>query len=66
MARTLGVGGAVMTGYRYAIAAGADTIVKIDGNGQMDPALIPRVVAPLAFGHADYVKSKTSVPCHLR
>jgi glycosyltransferase involved in cell wall biosynthesis len=55
-ARNLGVGGAVMTGYRYALAAGADTIVKIDGDGQMDPALIPRVVEPLILGRADYVK----------
>lgn len=31
-----GVGGAVMTGYRAAIADGADIIVKIDGDGQMD------------------------------
>ena len=33
-----GVGGAVMTGYRHAIAAGADVIVKLDGEGQMDAA----------------------------
>src|SRR5690349_10699719 len=35
-----GVGGAVMTGYREAIAEGIEIIVKIDGDGQMDPALI--------------------------
>lgn len=51
-----GVGGAVMTGYRWAMAAGAAVIVKVDGDGQMDPALIPRFVAPILEGRADYTK----------
>jgi glycosyltransferase involved in cell wall biosynthesis len=51
-----GVGGAVLTGYRQALAAGADVIVKLDGDGQMDPALIDQFVAPIAEGRADYVK----------
>jgi glycosyltransferase involved in cell wall biosynthesis len=51
-----GVGGAVITGYQHAIAAGADVIVKLDGDGQMDPALIPQFVAPILQGRADYVK----------
>ena len=51
-----GVGGAVMTGYRAAIRDGADIIVKIDGDGQMNPALIPQFIAPIAEGGADYVK----------
>lgn len=55
-AHNLGVGGAVMTGYEAAIAAGATLIVKLDGDGQMDPALIPSFVAPLANGEADYAK----------
>lgn len=52
----LGVGGAVMTGYQAAIADGADVIVKIDGDGQMDPALLPRFVRPILKGQADYTK----------
>ncbi|MDY7539959.1 glycosyltransferase [Undibacterium sp. RTI2.1] len=52
----LGVGGAVMTGYRAAIADGMDVIVKIDGDGQMDPALIPQFVGPILVGEADYTK----------
>lgn len=51
-----GVGGAVMTGYRAAIADGAEVIVKIDGDGQMDPHLIPNFVLPILAGEADYTK----------
>ena len=54
--RNQGVGGAMTTGYRAAIAAGVDVVVKIDGDGQMDPALIPRFVGPIADGLADYTK----------
>lgn len=54
--RNLGVGGAVLAGYRRAVADGAGVIVKVDGDGQMDPALIPRFVAPILAGHADYAK----------
>lgn len=51
-----GVGGAVLSGYQAAIAEGAGVIVKIDGDGQMNPALIPAFVAPIVRGEADYVK----------
>lgn len=51
-----GVGGAVMTGYKAAIEDGMDIIVKVDGDGQMDPSLIPDFVAPIANGEADYTK----------
>src|SRR5208283_2856185 len=51
-----GVGGAVATGYRQALADGADVIVKLDGDGQMDPRHIPRIAEPILRGEADYVK----------
>jgi glycosyltransferase involved in cell wall biosynthesis len=51
-----GVGGAVMSGYRAAIADGAAVIVKLDGDGQMDASLIPDFVAPILAGEADYTK----------
>jgi dolichol-phosphate mannosyltransferase len=51
-----GVGAATITGMRAAVAGGADIVVKLDGDGQMDPALIPRLVRPVAMGDADYAK----------
>jgi dolichol-phosphate mannosyltransferase len=54
--RNLGVGGAVREGYKQAIADGAAVIVKIDGDGQMDPDLIPEFVQPIFDGEADYTK----------
>jgi glycosyltransferase involved in cell wall biosynthesis len=54
--RNQGVGAATVTGYRHALADGADVIVKMDGDGQMDPALIPRLVRPILEGTADYAK----------
>jgi len=54
--RQRGVGGATMAGYRQALADGATIVVKLDGDGQMDPALIHRVIAPIVAGEADYTK----------
>lgn len=54
--RNLGVGAAMVTGYKQAIADGAGVIVKLDADGQMDPSHIPRLIAPIVEGTADYVK----------
>jgi glycosyltransferase involved in cell wall biosynthesis len=51
-----GVGGAVMAGYRAALADGMEIAVKVDGDGQMDPALIPLFIRPIETGDADYAK----------
>jgi len=51
-----GVGGAFLTGMRYAIERGADIIVKIDADGQMDPSQVPALIDPIVSGRADYVK----------
>ena len=51
-----GVGAAIVTGYKQALADGAEVIVKLDGDGQMDPARIPQLVEPLLRGESDYVK----------
>jgi dolichol-phosphate mannosyltransferase len=52
----LGVGGTTLNGYRAALEAGADIIVKLDGDGQMNPALIPNLVLPIQRHEADYAK----------
>ena len=55
-ARNQGVGAAMRTGYRAALAAGMDIVVKIDGDGQMDPRDLPRLIAPIVSDQADYTK----------
>lgn len=54
--RNRGVGGAVVTGYRAALADGVDIVVKVDGDGQMDPAFLPTLVRAIVAGRADYTK----------
>ena len=51
-----GVGGAIITAYKAAIADGMDIVVKIDGDGQMNPTLLPKFIRPLLRGEADYTK----------
>lgn len=51
-----GVGGAVVTAYRQALIDNMDIVVKIDGDGQMDPALLPLFIEPIVQGRADYTK----------
>jgi dolichol-phosphate mannosyltransferase len=52
----LGVGGAVLAGARLALTDGHRIVVKVDGDGQMDPALIRRFVRPIEEGAADVTK----------
>ncbi|MDP6720351.1 MAG: glycosyltransferase family 2 protein [Pirellulaceae bacterium] len=54
--QNLGVGGATISGYRRAIADGAEIVVKLDGDGQMDPANILQLTRPISEGLADYTK----------
>lgn len=51
-----GVGGAMKTGFAKALELGADIVVKVDGDGQMDPGMLHRFVEPLASGEADLAK----------
>jgi dolichol-phosphate mannosyltransferase len=51
-----GVGGATLAGYDRALTLGAKILVKLDGDGQMDTAYLPRLIAPILFGEADYAK----------
>jgi dolichol-phosphate mannosyltransferase len=51
-----GVGGAFITGCHKAVELGADILVKMDGDGQMDPGQITKLIKPLIEGKADYTK----------
>jgi dolichol-phosphate mannosyltransferase len=51
-----GVGGAMVSGFRKSLELGAQIVIKLDGDGQMDPAHIPALIKPLIQGKADYVK----------
>ena len=54
--KNLGVGGATSTGYHAALETNADIVVKLDGDGQMNPSDIPALVAPITANLADYAK----------
>ena len=54
--RNQGVGGAIVSGFRKALDLEAKIVVKIDGDGQMDPIYIPDLIAPLIQEKADYTK----------
>ena len=51
-----GVGGAVLAGYKQALLDGAEIVVKLDGDGQMNGTEISRLIRPIEQGLADYVK----------
>jgi glycosyltransferase involved in cell wall biosynthesis len=54
--RNLGVGGATVLGYRHALDAGADIVVKMDGDGQMPPESLPELLDAVVQRGADYAK----------
>ena len=63
----LGVGGSMRVGYKEALKSNPSFIVKIDGDGQMDPNLIPIFVKELQITGADYAKgNRFSDPENLR
>ncbi|HXH89317.1 MAG TPA: glycosyltransferase family 2 protein [Gaiellaceae bacterium] len=51
----LGIGGAVQTGFMYALANGYELAVRLDGDGQHDPAELPKLIDPILRGEADIV-----------
>jgi dolichol-phosphate mannosyltransferase len=55
-AHNQGVGGAMVTGFMKALELQAQVIVKLDGDGQMNPDFIPPLIAPLIQGKAAYTK----------
>src|SRR5215212_1993872 len=51
-----GLARAMGTGFAAALRTGAHVVVKMDGDGQMDPAHLPRLLAPIVDGTADLCK----------
>lgn len=54
--KNLGVGGATKTGYLQAIKFQSDIIIKLDGDGQMDPENIPKLIKAISDQKCNYVK----------
>lgn len=51
-----GVGGATLSGFRAALERDADVVVKMDGDGQMDPAFLPALLEPIVSEGFAYAK----------
>jgi glycosyltransferase involved in cell wall biosynthesis len=54
--RNQGVGGAIVSGYRWALEKEFDIVVVMAGDAQMDPEDFVPIIAPIAEGRADYTK----------
>lgn len=55
LVHNLGIGGAVQTGYKYALENGYDIAVQFDGDGQHDVNCVSDIVLPVINGEADFV-----------
>ena len=51
----VGIGGAVQTGFRYALTERYDVAIRLDGDGQHDPAEVGKLLAPIERGEANLV-----------
>lgn len=51
----LGIGGAVQTGYLYALKNNYDVAIQVDGDGQHNPEFIPQLLESIKRGEADMV-----------
>jgi glycosyltransferase involved in cell wall biosynthesis len=51
-----GVGAAMVTGFRDALLDADGIVVKMDGDGQMDPAMLSRLLDPIVEGRCGYTK----------
>jgi glycosyltransferase involved in cell wall biosynthesis len=56
-ARNEGVGAAIVTGYKRALAEGIDVVAVMAADGQMDPADLEQIAGAVARGEVDYAKA---------
>jgi dolichol-phosphate mannosyltransferase len=56
LGRTIGVGAALRSGFRYAMEKGYDVVVVMAGNNKDAPEEIPRLLDPIVEGRADFVQ----------
>jgi glycosyltransferase involved in cell wall biosynthesis len=54
--KNMGVGGALLSGYSYALGLRAEIVVKLDGDDQMDVKFLPALIEPIITSQADYTK----------
>jgi glycosyltransferase involved in cell wall biosynthesis len=59
--RNSGVGAAIVTGYRRALADGIEVACVMAADNQMDPADLVRIATPVARGEVDYAKANRLV-----
>jgi glycosyltransferase involved in cell wall biosynthesis len=50
----LGIGGAVQTGYKYALENNYDIAIQFDGDGQHDVRYVNKLIKPILDGEADF------------
>jgi len=55
LSNNLGIGGAVQSGFLFALRRDYDIVVQVDGDGQHDPRQISTIIGPIVAGEADCV-----------
>ena len=55
LGKNVGQWEALRTGFRYALEMGSEILISMDGDGQHDPADIPRLLEPILNGSTDLV-----------